>query len=1005
MGLIDRLRKRTLVPDHAATPMRSFLVSFDDDGANFTTTSADFALLRAGKGQRSTQEQHIVLSMLEEQGDAYAIRNGYSMRSFDVTRLDNDERGILRLPQPFRGTFTAEVRGNTTSTRFEISLKVKTDGRTVAVQRHGPIIEVGASKYLLSSAALKVIRAVERHSALPANERTDHDNVRLVAELKAAQAAAQPSDGVAFSLGHLDHHTTTTPASVALLVSPGPDGSLTLAPDLGPDVDPGLLANRLQQLDHQDNRGVIRLEDQFVLLEERQLRGVQEIRAKSRISAKDRSDFLTNPAAFLDATLVDIDIHFGVRVEGVGIIVPQTFAEASESGISWFTDSDSVHPASVLAGLISSLPALDKAEIDARQAREEGRSTIAVEDHLVDISDEHQVMAALEQARQRLSFATEHDQGIGPTPDSGSEEHSVQVVQVGVHVAEAESLTEALQQASQPPTAPSFIRYDGLLRQPYPHQIDGVRWMVEMISSATGARESDPTRVQGALLADDMGLGKTYMTLVALSEFMADQSRAGGSPRPCLAVLPVSLIENWEGEVAATFPTNPFRDVVVLQTNRDLKRFRLDGAGRETKASAARLDARGMLAIEDIRLSLRVGETYGDARLDQPGRLVLATYETLADYQLSLSQVDWGVVVFDEAQNLKNPDTLRSRAARALKAQFKLVATGTPVENSMRDFWSLLDTAQPGLLGTWSQFRTEWVSRLSGAAPGEREQAGLDLRELVGRYMLRRVKEDHLANLPSKTVYSPFGGKDQAARPDLGQLMPSIQRDAYDGVLNDYRQAGVGTKGAALRTIAALRAVSLHPGAASESSIAPDSADALQSARIIATLRVLDEIHTKGEKAILFVISKKVQVRLATWISDRYRIPVRVVNGDTVAVSRGASETRRSIIADFEAASGFNAIIMSPLAVGVGLTVVGANHAIHLERHWNPAKEAQATDRIYRIGQTREVHVYLPMALHPDMESFDLNLDRLLQGKTTLRNAVVVPEEVSEAEMVASMGL
>ncbi|MBO0898938.1 hypothetical protein J1G44_06135 [Cellulomonas sp. zg-ZUI199] len=96
---------------------------------------------------------------------------------------------------------------------------------------------------------------------------------------------------------------------------------------------------------------------------------------------------------------------------------------------------------------------------------------------------------------------------------------------------------------------------------------------------------------------------------------------------------------------------------------------------------------------------------------------------------------------------------------------------------------------------------------------------------------------------------------------------------------------------------------------------------------------------------------------------------------------------------------------MSPLAVGVGLTVVGANHAIHLKRHWNPAKEAQATDRIYRVGQTREVHVHYPIALHPDVESFDLNLDRLLRSKVALRDAVVVPREVTQEELERALGL
>lgn len=115
--------------------------------------------------------------------------------------------------------------------------------------------------------------------------------------------------------------------------------------------------------------------------------------------------------------------------------------------------------------------------------------------------------------------------------------------------------------------------------------------------------------------------------------------------------------------------------------------------------------------------------------------------------------------------------------------------------------------------------------------------------------------------------------------------------------------------------------------------------------------------------------------------------------------------TRKRLIQAFEARPGFNVLIMSPIAAGVGLTVVGANHVIHVERHWNPAKEAQATDRVYRIGQTRDVHIHLPILLHPQHDSFDVNLDRLLRNKIILKDAVVTTESVSEQEIAKTLGL
>src|SRR5690606_32248581 len=271
-------------------------------------------------------------------------------------------------------------------------------------------------------------------------------------------------------------------------------------------------------------------------------------------------------------------------------------------------------------------------------------------------------------------------------------------------------------------------------------------------------------------------------------------------------------------------------------------------------------------------------------------------------------------------------------------------------------FWCLMDTAQPGLLGTWPQFRTEWVNAIDSAEGEDKVRLGRRLRELVGPFMLRRIKEDHLADLPSKTIYTPVpDGAGSAVMEALGVQMPPVQQAVYDQHLQAYRARAKRTPGAALETVQALRSGSLHPKAQGDEPIRTDVAGLEESARLQATLRVLDGVRDKGEKAIVFVIAQKVQRNLALWLRARYGIPVSIVNGDTSAVSKGGGATRRSIIRDFEAKDGFNVIIMSPLAVGVGLTVVGANHAIHLERHWNPAKEAQATDRIYRIGQERPV--------------------------------------------------
>lgn len=203
-----------------------------------------------------------------------------------------------------------------------------------------------------------------------------------------------------------------------------------------------------------------------------------------------------------------------------------------------------------------------------------------------------------------------------------------------------------------------------------------------------------------------------------------------------------------------------------------------------------------------------------------------------------------------------------------------------------------------------------------------------------------------------------------------------------------------------------MRNISLHPHSVRADDRLSAGSQEEDSARIAATFNILDSIRDKNEKAIVFVINKWVQRRLAQWIHARYGIQPSIVNGETKAMATKSRASRRDLVQEFQARPGFGVIIMSPLAAGTGLTVTAANHAIHLERHWNPAKEAQATDRIYRIGQTKDVHIYLPMAIYPDesIPSFDLTLHQLLEQKTDLKDAVIVPE-INQLDAMKSMGL
>ena len=206
-----------------------------------------------------------------------------------------------------------------------------------------------------------------------------------------------------------------------------------------------------------------------------------------------------------------------------------------------------------------------------------------------------------------------------------------------------------------------------------------------------------------------------------------------------------------------------------------------------------------------------------------------------------------------------------------------------------------------------------------------------------------------------------------------------------------------------LKTIAQLRDISLCPilGNKSLKEYISDDAEKLfrSSARLLRTKKILDEVEKKGEKALLFIENRKLQLLLRISLENIYGIDVLPpINGTTQA------ENRQKLVDEFNHANGFQVLLLSPEAAGVGLNITGANHVIHLSRCWNPAKEDQATDRAYRIGQKKAVTVYIPMAIDtefPEDASFDLNLDELLEYKRDLSRSALCPIEASKENAMA----
>lgn len=490
------------------------------------------------------------------------------------------------------------------------------------------------------------------------------------------------------------------------------------------------------------------------------------------------------------------------------------------------------------------------------------------------------------------------------------------------------------------------------------HQVDGLGWLVRSVE----------TLQPGGLLADDMGLGKTLQA-IAFMAWLQEEAEAGRRPKePFLIVAPTGLLGTWRSEIAKHLSGKQL-GTLVPAFGSDLKLLREE-------------DSFGQRDIETGRAALKA-ESWRDAGV------VLTTYETLRDYHFSFARTRFGLIVYDEIQKLKNPVSQMTRAAKTLNATFTLGMTGTPVENRLQDLWSIMDVIAPGLLGASRDFEKRHPADDSDALARLKSQL-TEAPASQAAYMLRRLKSDALKDMPAKNVH-PFEGE-----------MPPAQAAAYKDLVVRAAAAsanGAVGKGGMLTTLAGLRGVSLHP---LDPRHAPADLDAYaqDSARLSRTLDILKDIARKGEKALIFLEDLMMQERLAGMIQSRFklpRLPMRI-NGSV------PGPKRQEMVEAFQRSPGvFDVMILSPKAGGVGLTITEANHVIHLSRWWNPAVEDQATDRVFRIGQKRDVHVHLPMAVHPDpaikASSFDLRLNALIDRKRKLTRDLFLPPDANDGEL------
>ncbi|MFJ3104274.1 SNF2-related protein [Streptomyces sp. NPDC086835] len=486
-----------------------------------------------------------------------------------------------------------------------------------------------------------------------------------------------------------------------------------------------------------------------------------------------------------------------------------------------------------------------------------------------------------------------------------------------VEVEASGALERLRERLAEPEGGPQEIGQPAALRASLrDYQLRGLNWLHRMTSLGLGG-----------CLADDMGLGKT-ITLIALHlHRQTDPSAAG----PTLVVCPTSLMGNWQREIGKFAPGTPVR--------------RFHGA------------ARSLDGLDD-------------------GEFVLTTYGTMRLDAARLAEADWGMVVADEAQHVKNPYSATARQLRTIGAKARVALTGTPVENNLSELWAILDWTTPGLLGRLGTFRSRYAQAVEGGAD---PAAARRLGALVRPFLLRRRKSDPgiAPELPPKT------------ETDRAVSLTAEQTGLYEAVVRETLAAiseagGMERRGLVVKLLTALKQICNHP------------AQYLKEERPrvegrSGKLELLDELLDTilSEDASVLVFTQYVQMaRLLEGHLARRGVRTQFLHGGTPVSEREAMVNR------FQNGE-VPVFLLSLKAAGTGLNLTRAEHVVHFDRWWNPAVEAQATDRAYRIGQDRPVQVHRLIA----EGTIEDRIAQMLERKKDLADSVLGAGEAALTEL------
>lgn len=470
---------------------------------------------------------------------------------------------------------------------------------------------------------------------------------------------------------------------------------------------------------------------------------------------------------------------------------------------------------------------------------------------------------------------------------------------------------------------------EGLNAQLRPYQQRGFEWL------AQNARIGF-----GSLIADDMGLGKTLQVI----SFLLHQQQTGQlDERKALVVAPTSLLTNWRKEIERFAPA--------------LKAQIYHGSQRELN--------------------------------DSEHDIILTSYGLVRSDSARLGKINWRTLVIDEAQNIKNPGSQQTKAIKKLKADIRIGMSGTPVENRLREYWSLFDFTNKSYLGTQKKFTEEFASPIEK----DRDQAALDkFRKLTGPFILRRLKTDKsiITDLPDKLESNRYSS--------LSKEQASLYQSTVDSIMEELNSAeeGIERKGVIFKLLNALKQICNSPAQFLNHKQAVTS----ESGKLATFVEIVREAMAAEEKVLIFTQYTTMGNLLMDSLQRELGLNIPFLHG-------GLSRKQRDDLVDnFQNDFRTRGMILSLKAGGTGLNLTAASQVIHYDLWWNPAVEAQATDRAYRIGQKRNVQVHRLITEN----TFEEKIDAMIQSKKELADLTVASgeqwlTELSDAELKALVAL